>query len=148
MSMFFEAAKSNRFLPNNAIRTEAPRNQPIIWHRMYSGTNLQGCRPVTANVIVTAGLKCAPDSVAVTQIPSAIVRAQPAAVGQMSANHGAPGAPQSVAETPMPRPRTLSRNEPTTSPRMMDFVVGSGGSTSSSSSLPASALSVVASDIG
>jgi hypothetical protein len=47
----------------------------------------------------------------------------------------------------MPRPRTLSRKQPTTSPRMMDFVVGSGGSTSSSSSLPASALSVVASDM-
>jgi hypothetical protein len=66
MSIFFEAAKSNRFLPNIAIRTAAPRNQPITWHRMYSGTNLQGCRPVTAIVIVTAGLKCAPDSVAVT----------------------------------------------------------------------------------
>ena len=66
MTMFFEAARSNRFLPNIAIRTAAPRNQPTIWHPMYSGTNLQGCRPVTAIVIVTAGLKCAPDSVAVT----------------------------------------------------------------------------------
>ena len=66
MTMFFEAARSNRFLPNIAIRTAAPRNQPTIWHPMYSGTDLQGCRPVTASVIVTAGLKCAPDRVAVT----------------------------------------------------------------------------------
>ena len=66
MTMFFDAARSNRFLANIAIRTAAPRNQPMIWHTMYSGTSLQGCRPVTASVIVTAGLKCAPDRVAVT----------------------------------------------------------------------------------
>jgi len=28
--MFFDAARSNRFLANIAIRTAAPRNQPII----------------------------------------------------------------------------------------------------------------------
>src|SRR4051795_9498577 len=78
-------------------------------------------------------------------MPSAIASDHPAAVGQMSENHGALGALQSVADTPMPSPRKLSMNEPRTSPIIIDFVVGAGGSTSSSCCAAAIAASVVVS---
>src|SRR5215207_6133022 len=65
-------------------------------------------------------------------MPRAMASVQPAAVGQMSENQGASGPLHSVAERPIPRPRKLKRNEPRISPRIMDFVVGSGGNTSSS----------------
>src|SRR3954454_9692959 len=116
MTMFFEAARSNKFLPNMAIRTAAPRNQPTIWHTMYSGTNLQGCRPVTANVIFTAGLKSAPDRVERAKMPSAIAMAHPHAVGKMSPKHGAPAAHHSVAQPETPRRQTLRRQHPRPQP--------------------------------
>src|SRR6478735_10017423 len=80
-------------------------------------------------------------------MPSAIVIAHPQAVCQMSANHGEPGALHNVADTPMPIPRKLSRKDPTTSPRMIDLVVGCGGRTSSLAPLSSVAVSVIASDM-
>src|SRR4051812_4635873 len=68
---------------------------------------------------------------------------RPAPESQVSENHVALGALQSVADTPMPSPRKLSMNEPRTSPMIMDFVVVAGGSTSSSCCAAASAASVV-----